>query len=104
MSYEKNVIKINGEDKGKVFLFTLSTCIWCKKTKELLSALGVAYSYVDVDLVQDDSREEVIGDLHKYNPSSSFPTIVIGDGEKVILGFEEDQIRECFESGKRENQ
>ncbi|MDD5684459.1 MAG: glutaredoxin family protein, partial [Methanoregulaceae archaeon] len=28
---------IDGEDKGKVVLFALSTCGWCAKTKELLA-------------------------------------------------------------------
>jgi glutaredoxin-like protein NrdH len=95
MSYVEKVTHIDGEDKGKIILFTLSTCIWCRKTKELLKTLGVEYSYVDVDLVEGDAATEVMDDMHKYNPNTSFPTFVFNDGEKVILGFEEDNIREC---------
>jgi len=33
--------------------------------------------------------------VRKLNPQCSFPTIIIGD--KVIVGFQEDQIREALE-------
>ncbi len=97
MSFTNNVIKVDGENRGKLLLFTLSTCIWCRKTKALLDSLGVEYSYVDVDKTTGEPAEEVMAEMHKYNPQTSFPTIVINDGEKVILGFEEDQIRECVQ-------
>ena len=32
----------------KIFLFALSTCVWCKKTKKLLDQFGVKYDYADV--------------------------------------------------------
>ncbi len=95
MSYQESIKHVSGEDKGKIFMFTLSTCIWCRKTKAILDALGAAYDFVDVDLVEGDAGEEVMNDMHKYNPNTSFPTFVFNDGEKVILGFEEDNIRNC---------
>ena len=30
---------VDGQDKGKVMLYALSTCVWCKKTKKLLDKL-----------------------------------------------------------------
>ena len=45
---------IEGKDKGKILLYSLSTCIWCRKTKELLERLGVSYDYIFVDLLDDD--------------------------------------------------
>ena len=93
MSYDSFVVKVPGENKGDVFMFTLSTCIWCQKTKELLKKLGVKYSYVDVDLVEGDARNEVVADLVEKNPDSSFPTIVLND-TRVILGFQEAEIRD----------
>ncbi|RQW78074.1 MAG: glutaredoxin family protein, partial [Methanothrix sp.] len=41
-----NFEHVAGKAKGTVTLYALSTCIWCKKTKELLSTLGIAYDYV----------------------------------------------------------
>jgi glutaredoxin len=87
---------VDGKDKGKVFLFALSTCQWCKKTRELLEELEVEYDYVYVDLTTGDERDEVVKELKKWNPAISFPTIVINDVD-TIIGFEEDEIKAKFE-------
>jgi len=84
---------VAGENKGKVFLYALSTCVWCKKTKQLLEDLGVEYSYIFVDRLEGNDKDEQIKELEKWNPRCSFPTIVIND-EKCITGFKEEEIRE----------
>ena len=94
MIYDDNIVKIPGKTRGDIMMFTLSTCIWCRKTKELLKNLGVSYRYVDVDLLEGEAAEKVMEDMHKYNPQTSFPTIVIDNGKKVILGFQEEEIRD----------
>jgi glutaredoxin len=85
---------VAGNDKGKITLYALSTCIWCKKTRELLQSLGVAFDYIYVDLLKGEDRAQVIDEIKKYNPSTSFPTIVI-DG-KAIVGFREKEIKEAL--------
>ena len=85
---------VAGNDKGKIMLYALSTCIWCKKTKELLQSSGVAFDYIYVDLLKGEDRAQVIDEIKKYNPSTSFPTIVI-DG-KAIVGFREKEIKEAL--------
>jgi glutaredoxin len=87
---------VDGKDKGKVFLFALSTCQWCKKTRALLEELEVGYDYIYVDLTTGNERDEVVKELEKWNPAISFPTIVIND-EDTIIGFEEDKIKAKFE-------
>jgi glutaredoxin-like protein NrdH len=87
--------KVSGEDRGKIVLFALSTCGWCKKTKKLLNDLGVAHSYVDVDQVEEDEKAETVEQLKKWNPRLSFPTLVIND-EICIVGFKEDEIKEAI--------
>jgi len=79
---------------GAIRLFALSTCIWCKKTRELLSSLGVAFDYIYVDLLKGAERAEAIAEVKKYNSSMSFPTLVIG--EKSIVGLKEKEIREAI--------
>lgn len=91
------VVHVDGMDKGKVMLYTLSTCVWCKRTKALLKDMGVAYDYIDVDLLSGDEEEKVMKEIMKFNPSCSFPTLVIND-EKCIVGFKEDEIREVLRS------
>ena len=86
---------IPGIDKGKVVIYSLSTCIWCKKTKKLLTDLGVDFEYIYVDRLDGEEKNQIIQEVRRFNPSISFPTTII-DGEKVILGFKETEIREAF--------
>ncbi|MDR2830501.1 MAG: glutaredoxin family protein [Methanobrevibacter sp.] len=87
-----NLEHVDGQNKGKVILFALSTCQWCKKTRMLLEEIGVGYDYIYVDLTQDSERNEVVKELEKWNPNISFPTIVVND-EDVIIGYEVDKIK-----------
>lgn len=84
--------KTDGEHKRDVFLFALSTCIWCKKTKELLDSIGVAYHYVYVDLLDDEQKKEVRKILKQWNPDLSYPTIVI-DESVCVTGFDDDKLK-----------
>jgi glutaredoxin len=84
---------VDGQEKGDVLLFALSTCGWCKKTRLLLEEIGVAYNYVYVDLTEGEERNEVIENLKKWNTSLSFPTLVLNN-EKSIVGFDQDTIVE----------
>lgn len=86
---------VDGKDKGKVMLYALSTCPWCKRTKRLLERLGVAYDYIDVDLVEGNEKEQVDKEVKKWNPRFSFPTLVIDD-EKVISGYNPEEIEEAL--------
>ena len=86
---------VDGENKGNVLLFALSTCGWCKKTRMLLEGLNVEYDYIYVDLTEGDERDEAISQLQKWNEDLSFPTMVINE-DKVILGYKEDLINENF--------
>lgn len=78
--------------KHKVFLYTLTTCGWCRKTKALLQELGVAYDYIDVDDQRGADRELAKQEVLKWNSSLSFPTMVLDDSETVV-GFSEVRIR-----------
>lgn len=89
-----NFEHVAGREKGRIVLYALSTCIWCKKTRELLSSLGMAYDYVYVDLLKGEERSRAIEQIKRYNPSISFPTLIIG--EKCIVGYREQEIREAM--------
>lgn len=86
---------VEGKNKGKIMLYALSTCVWCKKTKKLLEDLGVQYSYIFVDKLEGKERDEVVSELKKYNKRGSFPTIVIDD-DKIIVGFKENEIKKSL--------
>jgi glutaredoxin-like protein NrdH len=87
---------ISGKSAGNIKLFALSTCPWCRKTKQLLDDLGVEYYFTDVDLLNGEERSETMKTVRKWNPNGSFPTLVIDDN-KCIVGFKEEEIREALE-------
>ncbi|MBU2623160.1 MAG: glutaredoxin family protein, partial [Proteobacteria bacterium] len=66
----------------------------CKATKKLLGDCTIKYDFVDVDLLQGEERAAILEEVKKFNPSCSFPTVIIGD--KVIVGFKEKEIREAL--------
>lgn len=86
---------IEGENKGKIILYALSTCGWCKKTKDFLNKFGVEFDYIFVDYLEDDDRENTMEEINKWNPHRSFPTLVIND-EKCIVGFKENEIKKAL--------
>jgi glutaredoxin len=86
---------VSGKKKGTVMLYALSTCGWCNKTKELLRELGVEFDYTYVDLLEGEEQDEAMNAVERFNPSGSFPSLVI-DNKKCIVGFKEQEIREVF--------
>ena len=78
----------------EVKIFTLSTCSHCRATKKFLDECKVQYEFTDVDLLKGLERQAILDDIRKLNPRCSFPTIIIGD--KVIVGFKEQEIKEAL--------
>ena len=90
------MMRVDGSKKDhKVFLYTLTTCGWCKKTRSLLGELGVEYDYTYVDLLPAEEKEKTMKIVEKWNPPCSFPTMVI-DNNTCIVGYQEDKIREAL--------
>lgn len=88
-------IHVEGENKGDVVLYALSTCGWCRKTKRLLDELGVEYRYKYVDKAFGAERDEVLEEMKRWNPRRSFPTVVI-NSEISIIGYKPDRIKEAL--------
>jgi len=86
---------INGQNKGDIMLYAISTCAWCKKTKKFLKSLGVEYRYIDVDMLNPDEKEKINGEVMKWNPQRNYPMMVINN-EKCIVGYKEDEIKEAL--------
>ncbi|MHB8859341.1 MAG: glutaredoxin family protein [Thermoleophilia bacterium] len=83
---------VEGDDLGSIMLYALSTCMWCRKTKQLLGDLHAAYDFIDVDLLDKAEQQAVTADIKKWNPDNTFPTVVI-NGETCIVGYEPDKIQ-----------
>jgi glutaredoxin-like protein NrdH len=98
MSVKEHMKHVAGTKKGDITLYTLSTCVWCKKVKGLLKELALDYHYVDVDLLTDADRQEAIETVKRWNPRCSYPTLVI-DNDRCIVGFNEREIRGLLKNG-----
>ena len=75
----------------QVTLYALSTCIWCRKTREFLEEAQVAFNFVYVDLLEGDEREEAKDQIREWNSRVSFPTTVI-DSEECVVGYKADAL------------
>ena len=93
---ELRTIRVDGgkSDHG-VFVFALSTCGWCKRTKEFLRENDVAFEYVDVDKCTLEEKREVGRLLQEKDAPLGFPVTIVDD-EVVILGFMPDDFREAL--------
>jgi len=90
-----NIVQVEGKGNVDIFLYTLSTCVWCKKAKKWLKKNKLAYRYVDVDLEPPEKKEAVMAEVRRCNPKGSFPTIVI-DGHDCLVGFKPEKFKEVF--------
>jgi len=87
---------VNGKGGNKVVLYALSTCGWCKKVKNLLNSLGIAYDYIDIDQIDEKTSDELDAIVRKWNPAGTYPTIVV-DNKRAIISYEEEKIKELAE-------
>jgi glutaredoxin-like protein NrdH len=98
MSYQEHIEAIKGKPaKAKIMFYGLSTCMWCEKTKELLDELGISYSHLTVDLLDGADQDAAYEEVSKYNPDQSFPTIVLDGGKRVIVGYNEAELKALAE-------
>lgn len=98
-SYRKNKLPFTehpGRHVADIELFTLSTCPFCKATKEYLNENGIEYKYVDIDQQSLPEAEKIEATILKYNPEDTYPTIVVNDGEEVIVGFQKDKLAQLI--------
>jgi glutaredoxin-like protein NrdH len=82
------------EMEKRVKLYALSTCPHCKCTKQFLNDCGVKFDCTDVDKAPKEVVAAIFDEMKRLTSRCSFPTIVIGD--KVIVGYREDQVREAL--------
>jgi len=92
-----DISKVSGKNnKHKVMVYALSTCVWCKMTKQYLKDNSVEFEYVDVDLADEKDREKIRNAIVKKGGPLSYPTTIV-DEKKVITGFRKDLLKEALE-------
>lgn len=92
-----NVSKVSGQNnKHKVFVYALSTCVWCKLTKQYLNDNKIEYEFVDVDLAEENDKQKIRETITNKGGMLSYPTTIVDD-KKVINGFRKDLLKEALE-------
>jgi glutaredoxin len=88
--------KVPGKKKDhKVVVYALSTCVWCKMTKQFLEDNEVEYEYIFVDLCEEKEKEQVRQHIIDKGGSLSYPTVIIDD-TTLITGFRKDKLKESL--------
>jgi len=83
------------DQRHDVLLLGLSTCVWCRKTRETLEAEGVAFQFAYLDLLDGDEKETHLELLRSWNPRESYPTVVI-DHATCIIGHKPDDLKKAL--------
>jgi glutaredoxin len=83
--------------RPKVFLYALSTCPWCRKTKQLLTDTKVEFDFVDIDLLPDDEADAIADKAYEVSGARVFPIVVIGDD--VVVGYDPDKLADLLKVG-----
>jgi arsenate reductase-like glutaredoxin family protein len=70
-------------------MYTLSTCPWCRKTKQWFNDHNVPFEFVDYDKAEIDEQKRIQERVHKENLTLSFPIVYIDN--EVIQGYNPDK-------------
>ncbi|MEM2081927.1 MAG: glutaredoxin family protein [Candidatus Bathyarchaeia archaeon] len=88
--------KVSGKNNAhKVVVYALSTCVWCKMTKQFLKDSNVEFEYIDVDLCEESEKARIREELQNKSGSLSYPTTIVDD-KIVIVGFRKDKLKEAL--------
>jgi len=92
-----NISKVSGKNaKRKVFVYALSTCVWCKMTKQFLKDNDVSFEYVDVDLCSEEEKDKIRKEIQVKGGPLSYPTTIVDD-KVIITGFRKDLLKKELE-------
>ena len=88
--------KVSGQKRQhKVVLYALSTCAWCKMTKQFLKDNDVEFEYVDVDLCEEEDKQKIRQHIQSKGGPLSYPTVIVDDN-MLITGFRKDKLKEAL--------
>jgi len=83
-------------DSHEVSIFTLSTCMWCKKCKAYLKDRDIKYKYIDLDSLLPSQKSEILEYLREnYKPDRiAYPFLVCDD--KFVVGYDPNKYEELM--------
>ena len=80
---------------GRIKVYTLSYCPWCKKCKRFFADRGIEIDVVDYDLVSKEEQQRIEAEIKSYSGGDvTFPFVLI-DGTPV-MGLHTDRYIELL--------
>jgi glutaredoxin len=77
----------------KVSMYTLSTCPWCRKTKQFFTKHNIPFEFIDYDLADEETQERIMRELDAAG-ANGFPFVRIDDA--VVEGYRPDRYTELL--------
>lgn len=78
----------------KVKVYALSTCPYCRRTKQFLKDHGIECDIVDVDLLEGKEQDDVLDEIERITGKQSFPVVLVGS--EVIVGHNEEKLKKAL--------
>ena len=72
----------------KITVYTLSTCPWCRMTKNFFTEHKIPFTYIDYDLADEAIQESISQELDTVG-ATAFPFVRI-NGE-IIVGYQPER-------------
>ena len=75
-----NIVVVEGKSKqySEIFLFTISTCMWCKRGKRWIKDRGFSYSYLDIDLIPVEKKKQLKKEIEEvFGIKPRFPFLIV---------------------------
>ncbi len=84
------------EGDTRVEFFALSTCGWCRKTREWLDERRVDYELTYMDKIEGAEKDAAKERALQFTSKLAFPLIVVNDGEEIIQGYKPERFKEVL--------
>jgi glutaredoxin len=79
----------------KVVVYALSTCPWCRKTKQFLKDNKIEFEFVDYDLAKEKEQERILSKMKRFGGGSSFPFVIVG--EEAVEGYDPERLSQLLD-------
>ena len=76
-------------------MYGLSTCGWCAKARRWLDDNAVVYDCVYVDLLTEEEKTNLLGELHERIGRVAFPTVFFG--ADCVVGYHPEEYERLAE-------
>ena len=83
---------------NKVSMYTLSTCPWCRKTKQFFRDRGISFDFIDYDLASQDVQQKITNEMTKQAGPIAFPFVKVGD--TVVVGYNPERYEQLLKSNE----